>query len=100
MMKTFRVYRIVGDKEFCIVEAADEAQALQDAEMKDQKWEFDEVDSRYDAEEVHLCPGCGNLLADNLAMNALSRYDHGYICTKCGQKEAFEGDFIANKKCS
>lgn len=40
------------------------------------------------------CIGCGGDLHPETAMNALSRYGHGYICSECGRSEALEGDFI------
>jgi hypothetical protein len=44
---------------------------------------------------IESCKGCGGELNEDEALNALSRYDHGYICSKCGEREAFEGNFIA-----
>ncbi len=46
-----------------------------------------------------ICKGCGGTadakeLNKDIAMNSLSRYGHGYICSECGMREAFEGDFI------
>ena len=40
------------------------------------------------------CPGCDKLLSQMFSFPALSRYGHGDLCSECGQREAFEGDFI------
>ena len=39
------------------------------------------------------CLGCGEPQSNHPAM---SRYDHGDICSDCGMREAIEGDFIKN----
>lgn len=40
------------------------------------------------------CPCCGARLRDEPAENAVSRYYQGiYICSQCGVREAFEGQF-------
>ena len=44
-----------------------------------------------------LCKGCGEMLKQPKALNALSRYGHGYICSSCGENEAFAGDFLNNR---
>ncbi|MDO8628204.1 MAG: hypothetical protein Q7R56_00435 [Nanoarchaeota archaeon] len=44
--------------------------------------------------EPQACIGCFGPLRPEKTMNSLSRYGHGYICSKCGESEAFEGDFI------
>lgn len=46
------------------------------------------------ANAVLLCKGCSQPLDPVLSHNALSRYDHGYICSNCGTNEAFAGNFI------
>lgn len=48
-------------------------------------------------ETVRECPGCENEFdADyDTVTGAVSRYGHGLICSACGVREAFEGDFIA-----
>lgn len=38
-----------------------------------------------------ICPGGEHLI---IGYPALSRFGHGDICSDCGVKEAFEGDFI------
>lgn len=40
------------------------------------------------------CPGCDKLLSQMFSFPALSRYAHGDLCSECGQREAFDGDFI------
>lgn len=40
------------------------------------------------------CVGCGHALPE---YPALSRYNHGDICSDCGVREALQGDFIASK---
>jgi len=40
------------------------------------------------------CKGCGGPLRTPEVHNSLSRYGHGYICSDCGMREAFDGDFI------
>lgn len=47
--------------------------------------------------KIDPCPGCWNRPHDDLALNSVSRYGHGYICGDCGQKEAIEGDFISKQ---
>lgn len=39
----------------------------------------------------NICIGCGRVLETS---PALSRYNHGDICSDCGRSEAFYGDFI------
>lgn len=46
---------------------------------------------------VLVCKGCGRALETDMVRNALSRYEHGYICSGCGTREAMEGDFIKVK---
>jgi hypothetical protein len=41
------------------------------------------------------CPGCDKLLFEMFSFPAKSRYGHGDLCSECGRREAFEGDFIA-----
>ena len=43
------------------------------------------------------CPGCIKLLSEILEFPARSRYRHGDLCSECGQREAFEGDFIGRR---
>jgi len=43
---------------------------------------------------IVLCPGCSGIIQENDPHNALSRYGHGDICSNCGRREAFDGDFI------
>lgn len=45
--------------------------------------------------ESKKCPGCKQPLSEEKALNALSRYHNTEICSDCGRKEAFEGDFIS-----
>ena len=47
--------------------------------------------------KFEMCLGCGAELKKPQVHNALSRYDHGYICSDCGVQEALLGDFIKNK---
>ena len=54
-------------------------------------------DIKDDAQAVLICKGCLSSLDPDQVRNALSRYDHGYICSDCGVKEAFEGDFISKQ---
>ena len=43
------------------------------------------------------CPACGENKLDCYEIrNALSRYRKAYICSDCGMREAFEGDFWGN----
>lgn len=49
-------------------------------------------------EEKMECPGCGRKIPKDSPMNALSRYDHGDICSSCGTMEAVKGDFISQQK--
>jgi hypothetical protein len=48
-------------------------------------------------EEKDKCLGCEAELRTPKVLNSLSRYGHGHICTECGAKEAFEGDFISKE---
>jgi len=41
------------------------------------------------------CPGCLKVFT---GFPALSRYEHGDICSDCGMREAFDGDFISRQK--
>jgi hypothetical protein len=41
------------------------------------------------------CPGCGKLFFEMFSFPAKSRYGHGDLCSECGRREAFEGNFIA-----
>lgn len=43
---------------------------------------------------VEWCKGCGHKMPEH---PALSRYNHGEICSDCGLREALQGDFIASK---
>jgi hypothetical protein len=43
------------------------------------------------------CPGCIKLLSAIWEFPARSRYGHGDLCSECGQREAFEGDFIGRQ---
>ncbi len=43
------------------------------------------------------CYGCGKLLSEIWEFPARSRFGHGDLCSECGSREAFEGDFIANR---
>jgi len=46
------------------------------------------------AEIVATCPACGGAMHAEPVRNALSRYARGvYICSPCGSREAFDGDF-------
>lgn len=42
-----------------------------------------------------VCLGCLERYDESL--HAISRYGHGRICSPCGMKEAFGGDFIARQ---
>lgn len=46
------------------------------------------------------CPkkGCKNELREPMALNALSRRKSEYICSACGQEEAFEDYFLHMEK--
>lgn len=44
------------------------------------------------------CRGCDGPLHPDEVMNALSRYRDEYICSHCGTREAFEGDFIKKQE--
>jgi hypothetical protein len=44
--------------------------------------------------DIKVCKGCKGPLRPKEAMNALSRYGHGYICSECGVREALQGNFI------
>jgi hypothetical protein len=41
------------------------------------------------------CPGCDKLFFEMFSFPAQSRYGHGDLCSECGHREAFEGNFIA-----
>lgn len=41
---------------------------------------------------TEICKGCGEPM-ENIS-HAISRYGHGDICSECGRREAFFGDFI------
>ena len=43
------------------------------------------------------CPGCMKLLSEIWHFPARSRYRHGDLCSECGEREAFEGDFIGKR---
>jgi len=45
--------------------------------------------------EPSRCLGCDMRLTDLFPFPALSRYGHGDLCSDCGRREAFEGDFIS-----
>ena len=47
--------------------------------------------------ETSRCPGCDCRFADINSFPAWSRYGHGDMCSDCGRREAFEGDFIRIK---
>jgi hypothetical protein len=49
-----------------------------------------------DAGAVRVCKGCRATLREPDVHNALSRYDHGSICSACGTQEALSGDFITD----
>ena len=40
------------------------------------------------------CLGCEKLFSEMVSFPALSRYGYGDLCSECGEREAFEGDFI------
>jgi len=42
--------------------------------------------------ETYTCKGCEVEINPDTA--ALSRYDHGLLCSECGVLEALYGDFI------
>ena len=44
--------------------------------------------------ETSRCPGCDGRLSDIFSFPARSRYGHGDLCSDCGGREAFEGDYI------
>jgi len=43
------------------------------------------------------CSGCNCRFADINSFPAWSRYGHGDLCSDCGKREAFEGDFIRER---
>jgi hypothetical protein len=43
------------------------------------------------------CHGCFKFLSEIREFPARSRYGHGDLCSECGQREAFEGDFIGER---
>ena len=47
--------------------------------------------------ETSRCPGCDGRFADINSFPARSRYGHGDLCSDCGKREAFEGDFIRER---
>ena len=47
-----------------------------------------------DVSDVKECLGCGKPQSKH---PAISRYNHGDICSNCGMREALEGNFIKNK---
>lgn len=47
--------------------------------------------------EESRCPGCDKRLADIHAFPARSRFGHGDLCSECGNREAFDGDFINSR---
>ncbi len=48
-------------------------------------------------QETSRCPGCDARLADLASFPARSRFRHGDLCSDCGRREAFEGDFITER---
>lgn len=44
--------------------------------------------------EPSRCKGCDALLSELFSFPARSRFGHGDLCSDCGRREAFEGDFI------
>lgn len=44
-----------------------------------------------------VCPGCKIKIKGPID-TALSRYGHGNLCSKCGTREAVEGDFIGKEE--
>ena len=48
-------------------------------------------------QETSRCPGCDCRFADLYSFPALSRYEHGDLCSECGRREALEGDFIRER---
>lgn len=58
----------------------------------------DALDMAYETARTLIerkCPGCKGKLYTETEYNALSRYKHGRICSKCATKEALQGDFIS-----
>lgn len=53
------------------------------------------IEARANFVKEFKCLGCKGEMNEIKAMNALSRYGHGYICRECGTKEALIGDFIS-----
>ena len=43
------------------------------------------------------CTGCFKFLSEMWHFPARSRYGHGHLCSECGLREAFEGDFISTR---
>ena len=43
------------------------------------------------------CHGCFKFLSEIWEFPARSRYGHGDLCSECGEREAFEGDFIGER---
>lgn len=52
-------------------------------------------DIKINALAVRLCKGCLNPLNEIEALNALSKYNHGYICNNCRSNEVVFGNFIS-----
>lgn len=51
-------------------------------------WQLDKQRFTPDAESVPFCLRCGKPLAQQLPVNAMSRYANVYICQTCGMDEA------------
>lgn len=43
---------------------------------------------------INYCKGCNKSLPMDINRRALSRYKHGELCGRCGEREALQGDFI------
>ena len=54
----------------------------------------DDISCSIHTNHGNKCPACGRqTLKKEEVQNALSRYCGKYICSDCGMREAFEGDF-------
>ena len=75
----------------------------EDEQIAYREWTRDEIGEVFEAVIIDLglngftkarkpCPICDKPLHPERAMNALSRFKSIYICSKCGEREAFEGN--------
>jgi hypothetical protein len=50
-----------------------------------------------DGKYQNNCGGCIKFLSEIWDFPARSRFGHGDLCSECGTREAFEGDFIGKR---